>query len=159
MTILQIEDVKSFMKYLLMEDKFDTFELIKGSITTYNTVDIDGLIQKDFYGSEYDSSDLYGYDYTPWSKAKELAFQLIKGKRTPLSFKFVLRAGNTLLTQVLTNLPEESTQHISSLILNIKFDSQGLSIVTGTSQTSFSLDKSADEVWDKWATKFIQGMQ
>jgi len=156
MITLQIADKKAFMKYLLIDNMFDSFELVQGSITTYNTIDIDGQVRREFYGSEYDASDLYGYDYTPWPKAKELAYQLIKGKYTPLSFKFVLRANKALQSSILQELPAESTTHISSLIINVRFDSTGLSITSGTSSNSFSMDRSADEAWDEWVNRFIQ---
>lgn len=159
MTILQIDDIKSYMKYLLIDNKFDAFELIQASISTYNTIDIDGKINPEFFGTDYDSTELYGYEFTPWSKAKELAYTLIKGKYTPLSFKFVLRANDSLQEQILKDLPDIARQTISSLIINIRYDSQGLSVVTGTSQKSFSLDKTADEAWDTWVAKFIQDMQ
>ena len=158
MTALQIDDILNFMKHLLVADSFDTFLLVQGSVTTYNTFDIDGLIRPDFFGSDLDVSPLNGYKYTPWKHTKELVYSLIKGKHTPLSFKFVFHADDLLKKEILTNTSSNFNE-TTDFVLTLKYDGQKLSAVSGISTNTFTTDRSADESWDKWVTSFIQGMQ
>ena len=46
MIALQIADIRVFMKKLLLSETFDRFLLLEGSITTFNTFEIDGTFQK-----------------------------------------------------------------------------------------------------------------
>ena len=48
MTALQIADIKTFMKKLLLTDSFDRFLLLEGTVTTFNTFHIDGALQKSY---------------------------------------------------------------------------------------------------------------
>ena len=49
MIALQIADIKTFMKKLLLSESFDRFLLLEGSITTFNTFHIDGTLQKAYF--------------------------------------------------------------------------------------------------------------
>lgn len=49
MIALQIADIRVFMKKLLLSETFDRFLLLEGSITTFNTFEIDGTLQKTYY--------------------------------------------------------------------------------------------------------------
>ena len=52
MIALQIADIRVFMKKLLLSETFDRFLLLEGSITTFNTFEIDGTLQKAYYSAE-----------------------------------------------------------------------------------------------------------
>ena len=82
MIALQLKNTKNFMTHLLLSDTFDNFLFIEGKIVTFNTFTIDGYIQKGFYEESMDG-------YSSWKQLRELCFSIIKGKRTPLSFRFV----------------------------------------------------------------------
>lgn len=144
-----ISDVKNCMKQLLLTDTFDAFEFTQGNITTYNTITINGQIHKEFYGSDYELSPFYGLEYTPWEHIKPLFLGQIKGKYTPVSFKIVFRANKDLAQSVLSEVSPSVADNIKSLILNIKYDENGLIITTGISEISFSMDKTVEEIWDK----------
>ena len=148
MLSIQISDIKTFMKELLMSERFDNYLLVSGSITTYNTLDVDGRIRAEFFGDEYDISPMYGYDYTPWKQSKDLFLSRIKGKHTPLSFKFVLKLMPKQATSILSEATDDARNNTSALLLNIKYDEHGLSVITGTSSIEFILDKSAEDAWD-----------
>lgn len=49
-----------------------------------------------------------------------------------------------------------SPEDINGLFLNIKFESNKLSCTTGTSLKTFSLDKSVEEAWDRYAAEFLR---
>ena len=84
MIALTLTEIKDFTSHLLLKDTFDSFYFIEGEIVTFNTFRIDGFIQKDFFDID---TDLPEYSY--WKNIREYCFSLIRGKRTPLSFRFV----------------------------------------------------------------------
>ena len=76
---------------------------------------------------------------------------MIKGKKTPLGFKFVfcLSGENTarlLLQEGLSFSPED----VRGLYLNLSFDGSALHCVTGTSMNTFTMDKSLEHAWILW---------
>ena len=91
MKAYQIKAIKNFMGKLLGTDAFDSFLLAEAVITTYNTFTIDGHMEKEFFTGDINNDDaLPPYEFSKWEDMRALCFDLIKGKRTPLNFKFVL---------------------------------------------------------------------
>lgn len=161
MFAVQINDIKSFMKHFLVSDMFDEFELVHATISTYNVIDIDGKVNKDFFGEEYEETLCFNHEYTPWKHIKDFIFNIIKGKHTPLSFKFILHASDQITGEILTDMPaaDDMADNIDAFVLTIRYDDHGLMLTSGTILKTFSLDKSADEAWDKWLSVFTQDMQ
>lgn len=160
MLAVQIKDIKNFMKLLLISDTFDGFEMIRAVISAANTFDIDGHVDSSFFGEDYESSEYFGHEYTPWKLIKNLCFEMIKGKHTPLSFKFILRAdpetASSILAESSSGQPDPAA---TSLILTVRYDEHGLMLTSATSSYSFTTDKTADGLWDKWVSVFTQDMQ
>lgn len=156
MIILNLK-AKNCMSHLLLKPTFDEFSFIEGEITTFNKFTIDGYIQKDFYEEVPDST------YSYWKDTRDFCFSIIKGKRTPLSFKFILSLSpkeiQTFLSQL--NLDNFRPEDIQGLYLNIKYDGTNLQCVTGTSLKLFTLDKSVEKGWDEYVTSFFsqQGIE
>ena len=75
---------KTCMAHLLLKETFDQFSFIEGEITTFNKFTLDGFLQKDFF----DDAPTRSHSY--WKEVRELCFAIIRGRRTPLSFKIVL---------------------------------------------------------------------
>ena len=91
MIALQIKNIKQFMNQFLAGDTFDSFLLEQASISTYNTFTIDGRENRAFYTSEeWEDAETRPYEFTQWKKIRSVCFDLIKGKRTPCAFHFVL---------------------------------------------------------------------
>ena len=89
MLALKVASTKTFMNHLLVADTFDNFLMAEAMISTANTYQIDGHINKEFFsGNELSAPP--SYEFSEWKDMKPLCFNLIKGKRTPLFFKFVL---------------------------------------------------------------------
>ncbi len=157
MKAFKITEVKNFMEAFLTTDAFDVFLLEKAEITTYNSFSIDGRLSRQYYSrEEWEDASTRPYDYSPWSSMRGLCFDLIKGKRTPSSMNIVLR----LIPDYMNNILKEGNNNlsqdiISSFVINVRFDSCGLEIVTAVSYNSFSTDKSADELWDIKFQKFL----
>ena len=88
--------------------------------------------------------------YTLWKDIREYAFSIIKGKRTPLSFQFVLGLSEMNIERLLQQQQLAFQPHdVQGLYLNLKYDGQNLTCVTGTSMKLFTLDKSLEEAWDQ----------
>lgn len=83
-------------------------------------------------------------------------FDLIKGKKAPSSFKFVL-----MLSPENKNAPWNESEvpipraDISAMSMNIKFQNQMLTLTTGISYRIFSTDKTLEPEWDKFVRQFL----
>lgn len=155
MIALQIADIKMFMKKLLLSDSFDRFWLLEGSITTFNTFHIDGTLQKSYYTAG-EQEQLGERSLSLWQEVRPFCLELIKGKKTPLSFRFTfqLSASNTakLLTRTGVRIPSEQ---VRGLLLNLRYDGHSLLCTTGTSVAVFTPDKKLDHAWDDMVQKYF----
>ena len=95
-------------------------------------------------------------EYALWKELREFCLSLIKGKRTPLGFHFVLSMSAPNIARLLEQ------EHLSfapadvqGLYLNFKYDGTKLSCTTGTSMNLFTLDKSLEQAWDKMAQRIF----
>lgn len=150
-----ITDVKSFTSALFIGDTFDNFLVSEVNITTYNTFSIDGHIKKGFYTSE-EYEELGSPALSKWSSLKPLCFDIIKGKKLPLSFKIVFSLSAEAISSFLKeNELAYTLDNINGLFLNIRFENNELSYVTGTSLNVFTLDKSLEQAFDSYISKFI----
>lgn len=152
MILLSISEVKEFMSKLLLSDTFDSFLFIEGEIVTFNTFSINRYLQKDFF----DKDMIPERNYSLWKELREYCFSLIRGKRTPLRFKFVFGLSEPNIEKLLRQQGLSFTpQDVQGLYLNISYDGHSLRCVTGTSMNLFTLDKSLEEAWDKMVQKFF----
>ena len=152
MIALQIQDIKSFMSKLLLQDTFDSFLLKEAEIPVAVTHTIDGTLHPDFF-DETDFSD----PLIRWGDIRQHCFSIIKGKRTPLHFTFVFRLGSDNTTRLLSQnglslLPEQ----VSGLYLNCRFDGTRLLCTSGIALTFFTMDKALEHVWDELLQKFFR---
>ena len=150
MIILNLK-TKNCMQHLLLKPTFDSFALIEGEITTYNTFRIDGYIHKNFY------EDAPLKDYSSWGDLREFCFHIIRGKRKPLNFRFILSLPKEEFEAFLIDqeIPSLSHSDIQGLYLNFKYDGTNLQCITGTSLNIFTMDKTLENVWDNYARKFF----
>ncbi len=158
MIALQITSMKQFMNHLLVADTFEPFLLEEAVISTASTFTIDGHINREFYGNDEDQSALPAWEFRPWSELKGLCFDLIKGKRTPLSFRFVLH----LIPEKAAALLEKegcsvAPSDIRALVLNIRYDGSKAMLTTGTAYHTFLLSKEPDAIWDRAFRKYMDG--
>ena len=158
MKAYQIRDLKNFMNKLLLSDCFDCFLLEEGIIVTANTFRIDGRIQKDFFTKEEQEEGSYClYEFTPWKEIRPVCFHLIKGKRTPSFFKFVLLLSPANLENTLQKTGSTlTTSDVTAAFINLKFQNNKLLLTTGISYRTFTIDKSLDREWDALIKKFLK---
>lgn len=161
MIALQIKNTKNIMNTLLVSEQFDSFQVEEASITTFNTFHIDGHTVKGFFTSEeIDNMEQGLPEFSLWKDIRPICFQLIKGKKTPVSFRVILHASPSLVASI-ANQPdcEVSADLIRSLVLNIRYDNGHVTCVTATSFTTFLMDKTTDAVWDKYIRQLFDRLQ
>ena len=156
MLALQITSMKAFMNELLTGETFDIFLLEEASLATAVTYQIDGHINMDFYPMAERTPELIPYEYQPWGEIKGLCFNLIKGKHTPLSFKFVLQLKPDKMNAMLEKEKLSADDlRLKSLVLTIRFDGGKAVMTTGSSYQTFVMDKTADVIWDRQLCKYL----
>lgn len=151
----QITNIKNFMAKLLIGKDFDIFYVTDISITTSNTFHIDGHIMKDFYSKE-EYEALGCPSVSMWRELKPLCYQIIKGHNTPLNFKIIFKMPDSVVVDIINkNELDTPFENINGFFLNIKYDNNSLSYVTGTSLNVFDLSKDAEHAFDKYITDFM----
>ncbi len=159
MIALQIQDIKTIMSQLLLHSLFDEFLLNEMDINTATSLHLDGKLNLAWYSSD-EKEELNGRQYTKWSEVKSVAYQFIKGSRTPLSMKIVFQINKQNTTNVLNNSNSSfKLEDVNGLYLNLRYDNNGLYIITGTSLKVFSMDKSLENYWDESVKQFLQKAQ
>lgn len=149
MIVLEL-NAKTCMSHLLLKPTFHRYSFIEGEVTTFNKFHIDGRIHKDFFDETPER------DYSSWKEVQEYFFSVIRGKRTPLNFKLTLSLApedfsGFLNARALSFRPDE----IQGLYLNFRYADDTLRCVTGISMKTFTLDKSLEGEWDKYAEKIL----
>lgn len=151
----QIKNVKKFMEKLLIDCSFDKFLVNEISITTYNTFEIDGHINKNFYTSD-EFEQLENPKFSYWSKLKPFCFSIIKGNKTPVRFKIVFALDRDTISHLVSVTNTTITENdVNELFLNIKYENGILTYTTGTSLKIFTLDKSLEKGFDAYISNFI----
>ena len=150
MIALQVKDVKNFMNKLLNSTTFDHYLMEEATIQTFNTFTIDGKLNRNFYSKEeQELLPFSSLDHSPWELIKPVIFQIIKGKKVPSLLKISLLFPHAEGVKI---LEEENLHDIASslkyFVILIRYDSNGLRLTTGTSFSSFVLDKTPDTLWD-----------
>ena len=155
MTALELTDLKTITAHLFLRNTFDAFCLIEGEITTFNTFHIDGRIHPEFF----DTGEAAG-GYSCWGQLRDYCLSLIRGKRTPLGFRFIFSLSPEETARLMEqNGSSTSPDAIGGLYLNFHFDGTALTCVTGTSFKTFIPDKSTEHLWDEAAQAFLRQHQ
>ena len=157
MLAIQIKDVKTFMAQLLSGDTFDSFLLEEAQIHTYNTFVIDGHQNRDFYTKEeLEDPSVFPYEYSRWQDMKGICFQLIKGKKVPSFMKITLHQKPEESYTILEKGGAASFgSSLKAFVVTIKYDANGLMLTTGTSFSTFVMDKTPDLLWDQAFRSFL----
>ncbi len=154
MIALQIVSMKDFMHKLLRCESFHPFLLEEAVIGTSTTFSIDGRINREFYSAQELSDGLP--PFAPWSEMQGLCFDLIKGRRTPLFFRFTLQLkpdqAQKLLTEKNCDVPPNQ---VKALSLNIRYDGAKALLTTATSLHTFFPSKEPDAIWDRAMRDFL----
>ncbi len=156
MTAFQITNLKLFMKKLLTSESFDIFLLEEAVIAAASTITIDGHVNKKFYQGEEQDTLSPLPPFRPWSEMRGLCFELIRGKRTPLFFRFTFQLKPELAERLLRETCSETDPaQIETLAVNIRYDGAKATLTTATAARSFFLSKEPDTIWDRALKQFL----
>ncbi len=152
MVLFEIENTGEFMNSLFVKEWLDIMELVEGEITTFYNIKIDGRQYLEWYDTEEIQEKKEQGEFILWRNFKQYAYQLIKGKKVPQLFRLVLRLPkdkNGMERMLEMAGGEFLSEDVQGLYLNIKYEKQRLSVVTGISLKKFSMDKSLEQAWDE----------
>ena len=153
---LAITDIGDFTRKLLIQNVFDQFYVLEGEVSTFAAFTIDGELNEDYYSSD-ETELLQDRKWSLWSEIKPVAFLLMKGKKLPVSFKFVLQLSDHNTDWLLGKYHlEHLKEQVSGLYLNIRYQDKKLICVTGLSYKTFVMDKTLEHVWDDTAAQFMK---
>ena len=152
MIALSLSEVKECMSKLLLSETFDPFLFIEGEIMTFATFTMDGYLKKEFF----EEGTAPSREYVLWKDVREYCFSLIKGKRTPLGFKFVLGLSESNIEKLIQQQGLDfDLEDVRGLYINLKYDGSKLQCITGTAMNLFTMDKSLEQAWDVMVQKFF----
>ena len=163
MIAVKILDIKNFTAGFLTGTWLDSYELAEGSVTTFCTMTIDGTRQAEFYGADdTEETEEEGQEEQPaqnlvaWKDVRPYCFDFIKGKRLPLAFKFVLFFPHGQIPSFLDHYKIQlDPATVRGLCINLRYDAVGLVLTTGTSISTFTMDKTLDHTWDAYVRAWL----
>lgn len=156
MIALKLPDIKTMTSKLFAHEAFDYFLVPEVTIQNANTIFIDGHIHGDFYDAD-EKESLRDQTFSDWAALRPICYQLIKGKRLPLRFKIVLRLSSSNVEKLLQQSGLSFTlADIDGLFMNIRYEKGALSLFTGTSMRTFTLDKSLENEWDSMVKRILK---
>lgn len=159
MIALQVEDIKTFTKQLLLGGTFDGFLVREAEIVTYNRFTIDGAVRQGFYTEEEAKAGRMER-FSFWKTLRPFCFSLIKGSRLPERFLLVFQMTPEAVAQLLLKGGLSFTpEQVNGLYLNVRYEDQRMMLITGTSVSQFTLDKSLDREWDEAVRRFLKEHQ
>ena len=147
MQSFDITNRKLFMAKLLKSDLFENFEVREVIAHTAFKLVIDGKRNLNYFNDIQNDPDTVYTEYLSWSELRRHVNELMQGHTLPTYFKIILST-KAEKTQQLS--PDASTFY-----LNITFKNNLITCSTGTAYKGFTLDKSADEIWDECIKKFL----
>ncbi len=158
MKAFALTEKKEFMNLLLRSETFDNFLLCEASIHTAVRYEIDGRLNESFFSKdERSDQQLSGLTYMPYGRLRTTFFEMIKGRTTPTSFKFVLMLSPSNLENTIRASGTSVTQtDILAACLNILYQNGQLMLTTGVSYRTFIPDKSFEKEWEKFTINFLK---
>ena len=157
MRSFQITETGNFMTRLLSDTAFDSFLLREASLHTAWHWTVDGRLNEAFFPKDiWEDPSQRPYEYARWEDVRPHFRELIKGRTAPTGFAVVLQLKPEHMEAVFrkAQLPALA-ESVGSLQLTVRYDGSHVQLVTGTSMKTFSLDKTADKLWDDTIQVFL----
>lgn len=153
---ITVTETRDFVKKLLMENTFDHFLAMEAFVKSGITYSFDGRINKDFFDKE-ELEAMPSTSYTCWEKLRPHVYNVIRGKKLPLSFKIVL----VLSQQDIMDMLEKNhltipVSDVANLTLNIYYDGMSIQLTSMATQNIFTMDKILEHVWDEEIRTFLK---
>jgi len=94
--------------------------------------------------------------FARWQELRPLCLELIKGKHTPLGFRFTFQLSPENTEKLLNQTASPfSTGDVNGLALNIRYEDGKVICTTAVSLNLFTMDKSLEHAWEQMVQKFI----
>lgn len=157
---LKVLDVKKCMNQLLATSCFDQWQLAEAKIITYVSYVIDGHVTEAYMNEEeMETEGVKPGECVPYGKVRSLCFDMIKGKRTPKSFRFVLLFPREDINRLVEEIHGDVTSgDVANLTVNFSFSQGELLVTTGSALRIFSMDKSLEYAWDAKVMELFRKM-
>ena len=153
---LSIVDIKTFMAGILTGNMFDKFYLRDGEIQTFTEFRMGGYLNHSYYDSE-EWESFQGRELCLWSEIRPFAFQLIKGHKLPVRFKFVFQLSDENTEWMINKYKVPvRREDIGGLFMNITYDHQKLICTSGISYNTFIMDKTLEQYWDDTVCQYFK---
>lgn len=164
MLALTILDIRPFMSAFLIGPLFDRFRLAEARITTFCTYSIDGRLERSFFGGPDEETAQSGTGeedgteaYVSWKTLKPHCFDMIRGRRTPLGFRFTFFLSRAQAEEMMEEAGLSfDPDRIGGFALNLRFSGGVLTVSAGVSYRTFTADRSADETWERYVRNFLK---
>ena len=157
MIAIKINNKKEFMSKLLVSELFDSFLVEEATIDTFNTFHIDGTLHKEFYKNDPDyTEESFTNPLSNWELLKPVCYGLIKGKRTPLGFKIIFHADDKLKATIIESADASFSAKDITLGIGIRFSNGDVLLTTGTTFSTFTMDKTIEKAWDAFIPSFLE---
>lgn len=148
MEAFEVLDVKEFTQKLFMTDMFDKFSVIEAEFFTFVKFDINGKLNKTYFDEDINR------DFCTWSEIRPICFEIIKGKRTPTSFKLVLKFSNEFAKKWIV---ENTTKVIDAdMYLNIRYSDKKLYLISSFSPKTFLLERDIIHTFDTYVKEMFK---
>lgn len=152
MNSFQIADIRKFMSQMLLHDTFDAFTLSEATVKTAASFVVDGKINADFFDDDSRPEE----EYIQYGKIRGFFYDIIKGRSTPVYFKFVFHAPESLKEQIISAADTSlSPSDVNALTFTATFKDGELTVLSGTNMSAFSLDRTIDQQWDRYVENFL----
>ena len=161
MKAFEIKNTKEFMAKLLASEAFDDFLMLETKLTMATQYILDGHLQKEFFDT--DEWEEQKYAVIEWSRMRPTVFSLIKGTHTPVRFQISMQMKpdgvGTALQKENADLDVASVGNlITGFYLNIRFENGKVQLVTAVDYKTFTMDKTAEQVYDRFIMTFLTGL-
>lgn len=145
MLSLRLKSLKDATHQLFIDTSFDHFSLMEAYFTCAASFTVDGRCNQDFF----EPSDMPSDIFIPWSSVRPTCFQMIKGKRVPLSFRLVFTLSANKAAEFFSQPALADNADIDRYLFILHYKNQQLTLTTGTSFHRFSLDKASEKLWNQ----------
>ena len=156
MKAYKAEDLRSFTQALFTRDTFDRFLVLEAEFRTYCLFSVRGNTERGWYTDEELEAEQVE-DYTSWRKLRPVSFSLIRGTRTPVSFRITFRLPPAEEEDLLRESSGGITsEELGGFFLNVKYEDGKLLCFTASSVRRFPPDRVLEEAWDSSAERFFR---
>lgn len=147
MQSFDITNRKEFMSKLLKSDLFDSFEVREVAIHVSFKMILDGKRNTDYFQDINEDPEKVYSTYLTWGEVRKHVYELMQGTKLPTYFKIILSTSREKTHQI--------SPDVSTFYLNITFKNNQTTCTTGTAYSVFTLDQSADHLWDERIKDFL----